>query len=180
VRVVSDEGEQLGIMPLKQALMRAEEMGLDLVEISPNAVPPVCKIVNFGKLKYQQTKKEKENKKTQHQVKIKEIKIKPGINQHDFETKANHARDFILKGNKVRMTLVFRGREMLHMDLGMKLIDKMLQILSDIATIEAPLKSMGKIITVVLAPLGKKPKSTSKGEEKSAKNENQQVHPIEG
>lgn len=169
VRVITDQGEQLGIMPIRQAIMRAEDLGLDLVEIAPTAKPPVCKIVDFGKLRYQQAKKEKESKKSQHQVKVKEIKIKPGIDEHDFQTKVNHAQKFLLKGNKVRLTLVFRGREMLHKDLGVKLLDKMLQILSDIAIVESPLKNMGRIATVVLAPAGKKVKSLApKGEKESA------------
>ncbi len=169
VRVVTDDGEQLGVMPLRQALMKAEDMKMDLVEIAPNASPPVCKIVDFGKLRYKQAKKEKENKKMQVQIKVKEIKIKPGIDEHDFQTKANHARKFILKGNKVRLTLTFRGREMLHKDLGVKLLDKMMHVLSDVAILEAPLKSMGRIMTLVLVPSVKKDKpAPSKGEKKSA------------
>lgn len=169
VRVVSDSGEQLGIMPLRDALMKAEDMKMDLVEIAPKALPPVCKIVDFGKLRYKQAKKEKENKKMQVHVKVKEIKIKPGIDEHDFQTKANHARNFILKGNKVRLTLTFRGREMLHKNLGVKLVDKMMHVLSDIAIVEAPMKSMGRIMTIVLAPSTKKDKATpSKGEKNSA------------
>ncbi len=164
VRVVTDNGEQLGIMPIAEALAKAENMKLDLVEIAPNASPPVCKIIDFGKLKYRQTKKEKENKKQQFQVKVKEIKLKPGIDEHDFQTKVNHAKKFILKGHKVRLTLIFRGREMLHTELGTKLVDKILQILSDIVIVETPLKSMGRIMTIVLAPAGKK----VKGEKESA------------
>ncbi len=111
MRVIDKDGEQLGVMILSEALYKAEADGLDLVEISPNAEIPVCKIIDYGKYRYQITKKEKENKKSQHQVKVKEVKIKPNTNDHDLQTKLKHSREFIAKGNKVRITCVFRGRE---------------------------------------------------------------------
>jgi translation initiation factor IF-3 len=150
----------LGILTVGEALRLAEEQGLDLVEISPSANPPVCKIIDYGKFRYDQTKKEKENKKAQHQVKIKEVKLKPNIDEHDLEVKLRHARDFLAKGNKVKVTLMFRGREMAHPEIGQKLIDKMSHSLEDVAVVEAPAKVMGRFLTMVIAP-GKKKKPLS-------------------
>lgn len=158
VRVISEQGELLGIMSLREALGLAEEMGMDLVEIASNAKPPVCKIIDYGKLRYHLTKKEKESRKAQHQVKVKEIKFKPNIDVHDFQTKVKHAREFIGKGNKVRVTCVFRGREMLHMDIGEKVVKRFCEDIADIAIAELPLKQMGKSLTTVLSPAGKKQK----------------------
>lgn len=161
VRVISESGEQVGIMFLREALARAEEVGLDLVEISPAAKPPVVKIVDYGKFRYHQQKKEKDSKKAQVQIRVKEVKLKPNIDEHDFQTKLKHARDFILKGNKVRISIMFRGREMLHIDLGEKVVDRFCCALSDIATIEAVPKLMGRTMSTVLAPSGKKPKASN-------------------
>lgn len=156
VRLVRENGEQLGVVDIQEALRIAEEEGLDLVEIAPNANPPVCKIIDYGKLKYQQTKKEKESKKAQHQVKVKEIKIKPNIDQHDLDFKIRHARDFLLKGNKVKFTCMFRGREVLFARKGEMLMEKICEQLKDIASEESPAKLQGKYLTVVLAPGAKK------------------------
>ena len=156
VRVIGPEGDQIGVMTVPQALQAAEEAGLDLVEVSPNAEPPVCKIVDYGKYRYQQTKKEKENKKSQHQVKVKEIKLKPNIDTHDLETKLRHARDFILKGDKVRLTCTFRGRELMYTDKGQEVINYLCDQLADIATPESPAKLLGKILSTVLAPGARK------------------------
>lgn len=167
VRVISESGEQVGVMSLREALMRAEDVGLDLVEISPAAKPPVVKIVDYGKFRYHQQKKEKDSKKAQVQIRVKEIKLKPNIDEHDFQTKLKHARDFILKGNKVRISIMFRGREMLHIDLGEKVVDQFCCSLSDIATIEAVPKLMGRTMSTVLAPSGKKPKMATALSQKS-------------
>ncbi|MDR3623764.1 MAG: translation initiation factor IF-3 [Chlamydiales bacterium] len=156
VRVIGPDGGQVGIISVREALALAEESGLDLVEVVPTAEPPVCKIINFGKFRYDQTKREKENKKAQHQIKVKEIKLKPNIDNHDFETKKKHLRDFIAKGNKVKVTCTFRGREMVHTEIGESIVRKMLVDVEDIATPEAPLKMMGRTLTTVLAPGGKK------------------------
>jgi translation initiation factor IF-3 len=156
VRVIDKDGGQLGVLTLIDALNRAEASGLDLVEISPSADPPVCKIIDYGKYRYQQTKKEKESKKSQHQVKVKEIKVKPNTDEHDLMTKLRHAREFIAKGNKVRITCVFRGREMMHTEFGEKVVKRMCQELSDIATAESPAKMFGRNLSVVLVPGGKK------------------------
>jgi len=170
VRVISQDGQQVGVMFINEALKLAEEADLDLVEIAPNATPPVCKIIDYGKFRYQQIKKEKENKKAQHQIKIKEIKFKPNIDNHDFLTKEKHAKEFIEKGYKVRVTCTFRGREMLHIDLGEKVVKRLIDDLQDIAVVEAPIKLMGKNMSTVLAPLGKSVKESKK----SAKNENKE------
>ena len=158
VRLINATGEQVGVVALHEAMAMAEEAGLDLVEIVPTSVPPVCKIMNFGKFRYDQTKREKEGKKSQHQVKVKEIKLKPNIDHHDFEVKMRRAREFIAKGNKVKITLTYRGREMMHQELGVKLMQESCDLLEDIATTETPPKMFGRILSVVLAPGGKKKK----------------------
>ena len=169
MRVISESGELIGIMSLREALLKSEEVGLDLVEISPSAKPPVVKIVDYGKFRYHQQKKEKDSKKAQVVIRVKEIKLKPNIDEHDFQTKLKHARDFILKGNKVRVSIMFRGREMLHIDLGEKVVDRFCTSLSDIALLEAAPKMMGRTMSITLGPSGKKPKAVpvstiSKGE----------------
>ncbi len=156
MRVIDKDGNQLGVLTLIDALTRAEQAGLDLVEIAPNAVPPVCKIIDFGKYRYEQAKKEKESRKSQHQVKVKEVKLKPNTDEHDLQTKLRHAREFIAKGNKVRITCVFRGREMMHPEFGRRVVQKLCEELSDIATPESPAKLLGRNLSVVLAPGGKK------------------------
>jgi translation initiation factor IF-3 len=163
VRVITHTGEQLGVLPFHEALARAAQEGLDLVEISSTSNPPVCKIINYGKFRYDQTKREKESKKAQHQVKVKEIKLKPNIDQHDLETKIRHARDFIAKGNKVKVTCMFRGREMAHPEIGEKLLRKLCEDLEDIAMVESPSKLFGRMLIVILAPGGKKKKEGPKG-----------------
>lgn len=139
--------------------MKAEEAGLDLVEIAPTAKPPVAKIIDYGKFRYHQQKKEKDSKKAQVQIRVKEVKLKPNIDTHDFQTKVKHAREFLIKGNKVRISIMFRGREMLHIDLGERVVRQFCEDLSDISTVEAPPKMMGRTITTVLSPSGKKPKA---------------------
>jgi translation initiation factor IF-3 len=171
LRVITEDGEQLGILTFREALAKAEEMGLDLVEIAPTAKPPVAKIIDYGKLRYHQAKKEKESKKAQVVIKVKEIKLKPNIDTHDFQTKVKHARDFILKNNKVRISIMFRGREMLHLDLGQKVVHQFCEELSDIAIVEATPKLLGRTMTTILAPSGKRPKTTNEkkiGESTSA------------
>ncbi len=169
VRVIGPDGSQIGILTLREALAEAQKYELDLVEIAPAAKPPVCKIINYGKFMYHVTKKEKESKKAHHQVKVKEIKVKPNIDIHDFQTKAKHARDFLLKGNKVRVSCMFRGREMLHMELGEKVIVRMSEELADISAVESPMKRMGRILHVVLVP-----QKSKNQEKKRAQNEDQE------
>lgn len=156
MRVIDKDGSQLGILSVVEALAKAELAGLDLVEIAPNAEPPVCKIIDYGKYRYQVTKKEKEGKKSQHQVKVKEIKVKPVTDDHDIQIKVKHAREFIAKGNKVRVTCMFRGRELAHPEIGHKIVQGICEALADIATPEAEAKLMGKSLSTVLAPGAKK------------------------
>ena len=171
VRVIGKDGKQQGVMLLQEAQKLAEREGLDLVEIAPNAQPPVCKIVDYGKFRYQQTKKEKENKKQQHLIKVKEIKLKPNIDKHDLETKIKRAKEFLLKGNKVKVTCMFRGREMLHLNLGEKVMNEIKESLADVAQAEQPPKQLGKIMLMVLAPIKEKQKK-NQGENSGNKNEN--------
>lgn len=138
------------------AIRQAEEVGLDLVEISANSQPPVCKIIDYGKYRYQITKKEKESKKSQHQVKVKEIKVKPNTDEHDLQFKLKRAREFIEKGNKVRLTCTFRGREQAHPEFGERVVQRMIDALSDIGTPEAPVKKLGRAMSTVVAPGTKK------------------------
>lgn len=161
VRLIGADGEQIGVVPLFEAIKKAEEVGLDLVEIAPNVVPPVCKIIDYGKFRYDQTKREKENKKAQHQVKVKEVKLKPNIDENDVATKNRHAREFLTKGNKVKVTCTFRGREMVHPEIGENLVKEFCESLSDVSEIEAPSKRMGRVLTIVLAPSTKKKKPTT-------------------
>ncbi|MBJ7449965.1 MAG: translation initiation factor IF-3 [Parachlamydiales bacterium] len=156
VRVIGSKGDQLGILPIREALSMAEDAGLDLVEVVPNSDPPVCKIIDFGKFRYNQTKKDKENKKAQHHIKVKEVKFKPNIDEHDLETKLKQARTFIEKGNKVKITCTFRGREMIHTEIGHEVMRKFCSSVEDIASPEAPLKMMGRSLSTVLAPGAKK------------------------
>lgn len=172
VRVIGPDGEQIGVLHIKDALTKAQEIGLDLVEIAPNAEPPVCKIIDYGKYRYDQTKKEKENKKAQHQIKIKEIKLKPNIDEHDFQTKLKQARQFLEKGNKVKITCMFRGREMAYPQLGEKVVARMCEGIEDLSQVEAPAKLMGKSLICVLAPGAPKGK---KKEKSHAKDEDQQI-----
>ncbi|NGX43358.1 MAG: Translation initiation factor IF-3 [Chlamydiae bacterium] len=158
VRVISSSGEQIGILSLQEALQRAEDEGIDLVEVVPGASPPVCKIIDYGKFRYDQTKREKESKKASHVIKVKEVKMKPNINEHDLQTKLKRAREFLLKGNKVKLTCMFRGREMAHPEIGENLVRKVIDELEDVATSESPLKRFGRFLTVVLAPSVKKKK----------------------
>ncbi len=156
MRVIDQDGEQLGVLTVQEALAKAELAGLDLVEIAPNAEPPVCKIIDYGKYRYQVTKKEKEGKKSQHQVKVKEVKIKPNTDENDIRVKVKHAKEFIAKGNKVRLTCVFRGRELAHPEIGQKAIAYMCDELAEIAAPESEAKLLGRNLSVVLAPGGKK------------------------
>lgn len=171
VRVIGPTGEQVGVLAFYEALAMAQEAGLDLVEISAGSNPPVCKIINYGKFRYDQTKREKESKKAQHQIKVKEIKFKPNIGVHDFETKLRHAREFLAEGNKVKVTCTFRGREMMYPELGEKVVKQLCEALDDVSMMESPPKMMGRMLTAVLAPGGKK-KTGSTGQ-------TQQSDPVE-
>ncbi len=159
MRVVDEDGEQLGIMEVDEARTAAEERGLDLVEVAPNARPPVCKIMDYGKYKYEQAKKEKEAKKKQHQAQVKEMKFRPKIDDHDYNFKVNHVRDFLENGDKAKLTIMFRGREMMHQEFGEAILERVKEDLADISVVEQEPKTEGRNMTMVLAP-SKSQKST--------------------
>ena len=151
VRVIGEDGEQLGIMSSKEAMRLAEEAGVDLVKIAPTAKPPVCKIVDYGKFKYEQTRKEKEARKKQKVIDVKEIRLSPNIDTNDLNTKINAARKFLSKGDKVKVTLRFRGREMAHMQNSKHILVGFGESLSDIAVVEKEPKVEGRSMTMFLA-----------------------------
>lgn len=150
VRLIGEDGEQLGIVSSRDALKMAEEAGLDLVKIAPTAKPPVCKIVDYGKYKYEQARKEKEAKKKQKVIDIKEIRLSPNIDTNDLNTKIGAARKFLTKGDRVKITLRFRGREMAHMNNSKHILDDIAQSLSDIAVVEKAPKVEGRSMTMFL------------------------------
>ena len=150
VRVISEEGEQLGIMSEKDAMKLAHEADLDLVKIAPKAQPPVCKIIDYGKYKYELTRKEKEAKKKQKTVEVKEVRLSPNIDTNDLNTKVNSAKKFIGKGNKVKVTLRFRGREMAHVQQSRHILDDFAKMLEDVAVVEKPAKLEGRNMSMVL------------------------------
>ncbi len=154
VRVIGESGEQLGIMSSKDALKLAEEAGVDLVKIAPNAQPPVCRIVDYGKFKYEQVKREKEAKKKQHVVEVKEIRLSPNIDTNDLNTKMGAAKKFLEGGDRVKVTLRFRGREMAHMQTSKHILDDFAEGLADVATIDKAPKVEGRSMTMFLT--GKK------------------------
>ena len=152
VRVISSTGDQLGIISIREALNIAEDEGFDLVEVSPDAKPPVCKIIDYGKLKYKEQKSKKEAKKKQKTIEIKEIKMRPGIDTHDYQVKIKALLKFISGGNKVKVSMRFRGREMEHQNLGFSLLKKLTSEVEEFAKVEVPPKGEGKQIMMILVP----------------------------
>ena len=152
VRLISNDGEQLGIVSAAQAQKLAAEKNLDLVKIAPQAKPPVCKIMDYGKYRFEQSKREKEAKKNQRVIEIKEILLSPNIDVHDFDTKVGHARKFLTAGNKIKVSIRFRGREMTHTDLGLSIMAQFAEKCADIAAVEKPAKLEGRQMLMFLAP----------------------------
>jgi len=150
VRVIAENGDQLGVMPVKEAMKLAQEAELDLVKIAPKAQPPVCKIIDYGKYRYELARKEKEAKKKQKTVEVKEVRILPNIDTNDLNTKVNNAKKFIAKGNKVKVTLRFRGREMAHMQQSKHILDDFAEMLAEVAVVEKPAKLEGRSMSMVL------------------------------
>ena len=150
VRLISETGEQLGVMELDDAIARAKEVGLDLIEVAPNSKPPVAKILNYGKLKYEEKKKQQASKIKQHVIKIKELRVRPRIDDHDLLTKVNRGRQFLSDGCKLKVTLMFRGRELSRIDLGVDLLNRIVDMLSDIAVVEKHGELEGRRQTIVL------------------------------
>ena len=153
VQVIGSEGGNLGSMPLSKAIELAKQEGLDLIEISPNANPPVCKIMDMGKYKYDLQKKANQAKKKQKTVSLKEIKLRPGTETHDYNFKIKNAKKFISKGNKVKFTVKFKGREMQHTDLGKELMDKIIEETKDVAKVESKPKFEGRQMVMIIQPL---------------------------
>lgn len=151
VRLISQDGEQLGIVSLEEALEKAAESGVDLVEVAPLAKPPVCKIIDYGKMLYEVAKKEKEAKKKQHTISVKEVRMRPKTDDHDLEFKVKHARKFLEQKNRVKFSVFFRGREMDHTDLGEVLLKRVLIMLEDIAKVESNIRQEGRNMTMVLS-----------------------------
>ena len=152
LRVISSDGKQLGIMSSKEALALAEQKNLDLVKIAPQSVPPVCKIMDYGKYRFEQSKREKENRKNQRVIEIKEIRLSLNIDTHDFETKVNHAHKFLKAGNKVKVSIRFRGREMAHPQIGEVSMKRFAEACEEFATVEKPAKLEGRQMLMFLAP----------------------------
>ena len=152
VRVVNADGDMVGVISVEEGVELADDVGLDLVEVSPNADPPVCKILDYGKYKYAEQKKANEARKKQKTIDIKEIKMRPGIDEHDYQVKMRSVRRFLDGGDKVKMTIRFRGREMAHLDLGMKVLDRVREEIDELAKVEQFPKTEGRLMTMVIAP----------------------------
>lgn len=172
MRVIDDEGNQLGIMAPEEAMRDAERRGLDLVEVAPNATPPVCRIMDYGKYKYQQRKRAKESKKHQHTVSVKEVKYRPKIDKHDFDFKTNRVREFLSEGSKVKITIMFRGRELAHPEFGRDILAKVVEASKDLTHEEvntAGARLEGRNMSILLSPSAKtlqaRPAAQSKPED---------------
>ncbi|MDH5315003.1 MAG: translation initiation factor IF-3 [Gemmatimonadota bacterium] len=152
VRVIGANGDQLGVLAVDEALALAEERGLDLVEVAPTARPPVVKIMDYGKFKFEEAKAARAAKKKQHVIQVKEVKYRPGIDDHDFDFKTRHAREFLQEGNKVKVTMMFRGRQMARPDMGKAVLDRVAEALADVGKVEFEAKLEGRNMTMVLAP----------------------------
>ncbi len=152
IRVVDADGEMVGVISKEEGIEIAYEAGLDLVEVSPNADPPVCKVLDYGKFKYEAQKKANEARKKQKVIDVKEIKMRPGIDEHDYQVKMRSVKRFLGDGDKVKMTIRFRGREMAHQELGMKVLDRVREDVDELAKVEQFPKSEGRLMTMVIAP----------------------------
>jgi translation initiation factor IF-3 len=152
VRVISEDGKQLGVMAISEALRAAREAGLDLVEVAPNSTPPVCRVMDYGKFKFEKSKKERQARRKQHHYQIKEIKLRPKIEEHDFSFKMRHVRRFLEHRDKVKITVRFRGREITHPELGRALLERVIEEMSDLATVETGPRMEGRTMIAILAP----------------------------
>ena len=152
VRVIDSEGKQVGVLPLKEALKIAEEQGLDLVEVSPTAKPPVCRIMNYGKYKYQQSKRSQEARKHQTIIHVKEVKVRPNTEEHDFQFKLRHVKRFLGEGNKVKISMLFRGREIAHPEFGKEKLSRLIEELKDIMVVEQAPRLEGRNMVTILSP----------------------------
>ena len=168
VRVIDDSGEQLGIMPPPQAVAIARQKGLDLVEISPTAVPPVCRIMDYGKYQYQEQKRAREAKKHQRIIEVKEIKFRPKVDEHDYQFKKKHIERFLAEGDKVKATIFFRGREMAHPEIGRRILERLITDLGEVVSVESSPRQEGNQMHAILAQrVGTKIKSAGDGARRS-------------
>ncbi len=167
MRLIDTEGEQVGVVPIAKAIERANAVGLDLVEVASDANPPVCRIMDYGKFKYEQRARERQAKKHQHVVVVKEIRLRPKIENHDFEFKISHIRKFLGQGNKVKVTVQFRGRENAHPEMGVKLLNRVVETLAESAKVDQMPKREGRLMFTVLSPLVTKSKKASKKSDKT-------------
>lgn len=181
IRLIGPDGEQIGIVPTKEALERAQEAGLDLVEVAPNSRPPVCRILDYGKYKYNQAKKAASSRKRQHTVSIKGMRFRPKIEEHDYTFKMKHVRAFLEQGNKVKCFVLFRGREKAHTEFGRELLDRLAEDLNDVATVESPPRmeghSMNMLLSPSVTPQRKQKPERSKSKKKSRKSESGSAQP---
>ncbi len=152
IRVIGENGEQLGVMTPADALQRAREVGLDLVEVAPGVIPPVCRILNFNKFKYQEARREREARRKHHVTKLKEVKFKPRIEAHDYQVKLDRIKKFLMRGDQTKVTMVYRGREMAHTELGRKVLDRLTEDVKAIAKVERSPMLDGRFMTMVFAP----------------------------
>lgn len=180
MRVISDDGEQLGIMDTREAVRRAREQGLDLVEVAPNAEPPVCRIIDFGKFQYEAKKKANEAKKKQVIITVKEVKFRPGTDDHDYNFKMKHAREWLSDGDKVKATIFFRGREITHRELGAQLLEKLEKDLIDVGEVEARPRMEGNQMFFIFTPKRHKSSSSAKSESSSSGSSSSAAKPDTG
>jgi len=152
VRVVGPDGTQLGVMAISEALRTARDLNQDLVEVAPNSRPPVCRVMDYGKYRYEQSKREAKAKKRQHQTVVKEVKLRPKIERHDFEFKMRNARKFLEERDKVKVTMLFRGRELSHADIGYEILQDVIEFLADVANVEQKPSMEGRALTMLLSP----------------------------
>ena len=150
--MISPAGEQIGIVNIEEAFRQAEEKGLDLVEVAGNTTPPVCRIIDYGKFRYEKLKQERESKKKQKVFVVKEIRVRPKIGEHDYQVKLRHAQEFLKEGNKIKITLMFRGRELSHQDLGEKILYRLISDLAELAVVEQQPMLQSRFMIMVLAP----------------------------
>jgi translation initiation factor IF-3 len=162
--LIDEEGNQVGVIPTRDALEMARQRGLDLVEVAPNAMPPVCRLMDYGKFRYEQSRKERESRKHQHVVELKEVRIRPKIDDHDLETKGRQAAKFLDHGDKVKLSVLFRGREMAHPDIGKGLLDQLIELLRSHGTVEQAPRLEGRTMTAIMNPLRPKMSQSEKEE----------------
>ncbi|MAF26715.1 MAG: translation initiation factor IF-3 [Gemmatimonadetes bacterium] len=170
VRVIDEEGEMLGVMSIEEARGLADDRGIDLVEIAPGSRPPVCRLMDYGKFKYDQNKKERKARSAQHRMQQKEVKVRPKIEEHDLQFKMRHARKFLEARDRVKLTLFFRGREITHQDLGTRVLRRMAEELSDVSTVESGPRMEGRTMVVHLIPLSQAKKGQASAKQESGKN----------